>query len=155
VDDPQEYDIVGDMMVVIDTNVLVAGLMSSREASNQILKYIGLDAFEFAISVPLLLEYEDVLSRPYFLRRTGLSIKDIDQVLNMLAMKGYEAPFHFMWRPQLRDPNDEMVLETATNGGATAIVTFNQRDFLPAAADFAIKIITPGAFLKQIDRSLP
>jgi len=118
------------------------------------LKGIGLDTFEIAISVPLFLEYEDVLSRPPFLRRTGLPIKDIDQVLIMLAMKGYDAPFHFMWRPQLRDSNDEMVLETATNGGTTAIVTFNRRDFLPAAADLAIKILTPAVFLKYIDRSL-
>ena len=138
------------MKVVLDTNVLVAGLMSRNGASHQILRGIALDVVDFVISVPLFLEYEDVLKRPALVRQIGLPAKDIDMVLDLIAANGHQAPLDFMWRPQLRDANDEMVLEAATNSGADAIVTFNQRDFLPAATDFGIRIITPGDYLPTI-----
>ena len=142
------------MRVVIDTNVLVAGLLSRRGASHQILRGIALDVVDFAISVPLYLEYEDVLKRPAIIRQTGLTAKDIDLVLDLIAAKGFHAPLRYTWRPQLRDAHDEMVLEAATNGGAKAIVTFNQRDFLPAASDFDIRIITPSDYLPTISGKL-
>ncbi len=138
------------MRIVIDTNVLVAGLMSRNGASHQILRGIALDVVDFAVSVPLFLEYEDVLKRPSLVRQTGLSAKDIDMVLNLLAANGHQTLLDFMWRPQLRDADDEMVLEAATNGGAAAIVTFNQRDFLPAATTFGLRVITPGDYLPSI-----
>jgi len=143
------------MMVVIDTNVLVAGLMSRRGASHQILRGIALDAVDFSISVPLYLEYEDVLKRPAIIRQTGLSAKEVDMLLDLIADKGHQAPLHFSWRPQLRDAKDEMVLEAATNGGAKAIVTFNQRDFLPAASDFGIRITSPSDYLATIIERIP
>jgi predicted nucleic acid-binding protein len=84
-----------------------------------------------------------------------LSAKDIDMLLDQIADKGHQAPLHFAWRPQLRDPKDEMVLEAATNGGANAIITFNQRDFLPAASDFAIRILSPSNYLATIIERIP
>jgi len=143
------------MRVVLDTNVLVAGLMSRNGASHQILRGIALDVVDFAISVPLFLEYEEVLKRPAIVRQTGLSAKDIDMVLDVIAAKGHQTPLDFMWRPQLRDADDEMVLEAATNGAAAAIVTFNQRDFLPAATTFGLRVITPGDYLPTIRGKLP
>jgi putative PIN family toxin of toxin-antitoxin system len=148
-------DIVGDMMVVIDTNVLVAGLMSRRGASHLILRGIALDVVDFSISVPLYLEYEDVLKRPGIIRQTGLSAKDIDMLLDLIAEKGHQTPLHFSWKPQLRDAKDEMVLEAATNGGAQAIITFNQRDFLPASSAFDISIISPCDYLATIRERIP
>jgi predicted nucleic acid-binding protein len=56
----------------------------------------------------------------------------------------------FQWRPQLRDVNDEMVLETATNGRADALITYNIRDFLPAAGRFGLRVLRPGELLKEI-----
>ena len=109
------------MRIVLDTNVLAAGLMSRNGVSHQILRGIALDVVDFVVSVPLFLEYEDVLKRPSFVRQTGLSAKDIDMVLDLLAANGHQTLLDFMWRPQLRDANDEMVLEAATNGGAAAI----------------------------------
>jgi predicted nucleic acid-binding protein len=58
----------------------------------------------------------------------------------------------FRWRPSLADADDDMVLETAVNGGANAIVTFNQRDFGVAAGSFDCDIIQPGAALRRIRR---
>jgi PIN domain len=129
-----------DMRIVLNTNVLVAGLMSRNGASHQILRGIALDVVDFVVSVPLFLEYEDVLKRPSFVRQTGLSAKDIDMVLDLLAANGHQTLLDFMWRPQLRD----------ANGGAAAIVTFNQRDFLPAATTFGLRVITPGDYLPSI-----
>ena len=152
---PPKNDIVRNMKVVIDTNVLVAGLMSQRGASYQLLRGIALDVVDLVISVPLFLEYEDVLKRPTIVRQTGLAAKDIDLVLDLIAGRAHQASLHFMWRPQLRDPKDEMVLEAATNGGAGAIVTFNQQDFLPAATDFSIRVISPSEYLHTISRRFP
>jgi putative PIN family toxin of toxin-antitoxin system len=145
----------GDMRVVLDTNVLIAGLLSRNGASHLILRGVALDVVDFAISVPLFLEYEDVLKRAAFLRRTGLSPIDVDAILDVIAANGHQAPLDFMWRPQLRDAGDEMVLEAATNGGADAIVTFNQRDFLPAATAFGLRVITPAIYIPTIRGNIP
>jgi predicted nucleic acid-binding protein len=78
-------------------------------------------------SVPLMLEYEAVLTRPDQLIATGLSVEETNDVLDELASVVEPAAFHFRWRPQLTDPGDEMVLETAVNGSAGRLVTFNTR----------------------------
>lgn len=140
----------GNMKVVIDTNVVVAGLRSSTGASHRILDLISHDAVDFAISVPLFLEYEDALKRPAMRRSLGLTVQEVDTVLDVLAAKSRHTSLHFLWRPQLRDPKDEMVLETAANAGATAIVTFNHADFLPAANDFSLTVIYPKDYLAQV-----
>jgi putative PIN family toxin of toxin-antitoxin system len=154
-DEVWRHDIIGDMRVVLDTNVLVAGLVSRRGASHQVLRGIAFNLVDMVISVPLFLEYEAVLKRPTILRQTGLGIKDIDAVLDLIAGHARHAPLHFRWRPQLRDADDEMVLEAATNGGAAAIVTFNQRDFLPQATAFSVRVLTPSDYLNTIIRSFP
>lgn len=147
--------IISDMIVVIDTNVLVAGLRSSAGASHRILGGIASGAVTFAISVPLFLEYEDVLKRPAMRRALGLTVAEVDTVLDVLAAKCRQTKLHYLWRPQLRDPNDEMVLETAANAGAKAIVTFNHADFLPAASSFNIDVIFPRDYLAHIRRASP
>lgn len=142
----------GNMKVVIDTNVVVAGLRSSAGASYRILGLIASDGVDFAISVPLFLEYEAVLKRSSIRRSLGLTIHDVDTILDVLAAKASHAALHFLWRPQLRDPNDEMVLETAANAGAAGIVTFNHKDFLSAATALSIAVIYPKDYLIRIDR---
>ena len=144
--------IIHNMKVVIDTNVVVAGLRSSTGASYRILELIADDAVDFAISVPLFLEYEDVLKRPAMRRALKLSVKEVDTVLDVLATKSSHVKLHFLWRPQLRDSNDEMVLEAAVNAGADAIVTFNRADFLPAATAFSLAVIYPKEYLNRMTR---
>jgi putative PIN family toxin of toxin-antitoxin system len=135
---------------VLDTDVLVAAFRSATGASRRILLAALDRRFELLLSVPLMLEYEAVLSRPEHLREAGASVEDVADVLDGLALLGRRVTFAFRWRPALPDPNDDMVLETAVNGHADAIVTFNQRDFSPVAARFGCQVIHPGEFLRAL-----
>ena len=99
---------------------------------------------------PLFLEYEDVLKRPEHRLAHGLTPLEIDEFLAELAALIEPVEVHFQWRPQTRDPNDEMVLEAAINGQADAIVTYNVSDFVEAGARFEIAILCPGELLKRV-----
>ncbi len=140
---------------VLDTDVMVAALRSSRGASRRLLLGALDGSFQLLLSVPLILEYEAVLSRPEHLAACGLSAAEIGRVLDDLAGIAQPVSLSFRWRPRLTDPNDDMVLETAVNGNADAIVTFNQRDFEAAIRDFGCAVILPGAALGQIRSSKP
>ncbi len=140
---------------VLDTDVMVAALRSSRGASRRLLLGALDGSFQLLLSVPLILEYEAVLSRPEHLAACGLSAAEIGRVLDDLAGIAQPVSLSFRWRPRLSDPNDDMVLETAVNGNADAIVTFNQRDFEAAIRDFDCAVILPGAALGQIRSSKP
>lgn len=135
---------------VLDTAVLVAALRSETGASRRILLAALDRRFELLISVPLMLEYEAVLRRPEQLKASGASEEEVAHVLDGLALVGKRVTFAFRWRPALTDPNDDMVLETAVNGRADAIVTFNQRDFNPVAARFGCRVMRPGEFLRVL-----
>jgi len=135
---------------VLDTDVMVAALRSDRGASRQLLIGALNPDFELLLSVPLILEYEAVLTRPEQLAACGLSSAEVGTVLDDLAAVAKPVRLAFRWRPRLRDPNDDMVLETAMNGSATAIVTFNQRDFAAVVKNFSCDVILPGAALQQI-----
>lgn len=97
-----------------------------------------------------MLEYEAVLSRPEHLKASGASGDDVADVLDGLALVGKRVRFAFRWRPALSDPNDDMVLETAVNGQADAIVTFNQRDFDRVAGQFGCRVMRPREFLRML-----
>jgi putative PIN family toxin of toxin-antitoxin system len=117
--------------VVFDTNVLVAALSSRRGASFALLNQAIDKRFALLASPALWLEYEAVLKRPEIAQMHQLTLQDIDDVLNALCEVVDPVRSHFLWRPQLRDPNDEMVLEAAINGASTHLVTFNLGDFDP------------------------
>ncbi len=135
------------MKIVLDTNVIVAGLRSQEGASFQILKQIPTGNVQFILSVTLFLEYEEVLKRKAFLKDTELRTKDIEAILNMLAAKCVRTNVYYLWHPQLKDPNDDMVLETAVSGGADAIVTFNTKDFTGIVEKFDMKLMLPNEYL--------
>ena len=111
----------------------MAAFHSDAGASRQVLEAARAHRFELLLSVPLMLEYESVLTRPEHLAACGASREDVSAVLDELASVGKRVELMIRTRPMLPDPNDEMVLETAINGRADAIVTFNERDFRPAA----------------------
>jgi putative PIN family toxin of toxin-antitoxin system len=133
--------------IVIDTNVIIAALRSNSGASFRILTLVGTGKFDIAISVPLILEYEDVAKR--FARSFGLLHRDIEDILDFLCQVGEQRKIHFLWRPFLKDSKDDMVLELAVESSCDYVVTFNLKDFI-RADQFGIKIIQPGAFLRII-----
>jgi putative PIN family toxin of toxin-antitoxin system len=140
---------------VLDTGVLVAALRSSMGASRQLLLAALDRRFELLLSVPLLLEYEAVLTRHEHLAASGLKTAEVERVLDDLAAVAKPVRLAFRWRPRLSDPNDDMVLETAVNGSAKAIVTFNRRDFEEAGRNFDCAVLLPAAALQRIWRSNP
>jgi putative PIN family toxin of toxin-antitoxin system len=128
--------------LVIDTNILVAATRNRHGPSFALVQIIRLKQVTMYCSPALFLEYEDVLKRPNQLAASGLLASDIDAILNELAGIIEPVTTHYQWRPQLRDPADEMVLEAAANAQAHAIVTYNLRDFGPAKL-FGIPVLNP------------
>ena len=134
--------------LVIDTNILVAATRNRYGPSFSLMQIIRLKRVTMCCSPALFLEYEDVLKRPNQLDASGLLTSDIDAILNELAGIIEPVTTHYQWRPQLRDPADEMVLEAAANAQAQAIVTYNLRDFGPAKL-FGIALLTPEQTFRQ------
>jgi putative PIN family toxin of toxin-antitoxin system len=137
---------------VLDTDVLVAALRSARGASRQLLHAALERRFELLLSVPLILEYEAVLTRAEQLAAFGLSAREVGLLLDDLAAVAKPVRLSFRWRPRLSDQNDDMVLETAMNGSASAIVTFNQSDFREVSRRFNCAVVLPAAALQKIRR---
>lgn len=137
--------------IVLDTNVLVAASRSRLGASFALLQLLRNNRYRALVSVPLMLEYEAVLKRPEQQAVSGRNAAMTDAFLDALCLCVEPVHLHYLWRPQLRDPSDEMVLETALNGRADALVTLNTRDFI-AAAHFNLPVLTPGVFLHQLQK---
>ena len=135
---------------VLDTNVLVAAARSSLGASFALLQALRARRFVALMSVPLMLEYEAVLLRPEQLAAASRTADSVIKFLDAFCLLATPVHLHYLWRPQTRDPADEMVLETALNGGAHALVTLNERDFAAAAANFRLKLQKPGEFLRSV-----
>ncbi len=140
------------MIYVLDTSVLVAAIRSPGGASAEIVRQAIDGRIRVACSVPLFLEYEAVLLRAEHLAAAQASAKDIGNVLDVLAGVVDKVEIQFLWRPQLRDPNDDLVLELAVNaqglGKPVSILTFNQKDFLPQASTWRVEVLTPREFFQ-------
>lgn len=139
------------MRLVLDTNVLVAAARSRNGELFEILRRLRRRHFIALISVPLMLEYEAVLKRPEQLQASHRTETITDAFLDALTL--FTEPVHlfYLWRPQLRDASDEMVLETALNGRADALITLNVKDFSPARR-FHLPVWTPGECLRQLNQ---
>ncbi len=136
--------------IVLDTSVVVAGLRTRSGAGNAVLRLVASRRLVLLATPPLFLEYEDVLKRPEQRLAHGLAPPDIDVFLAELAALVEPVEVHFLWRPQVRDPNDEMVLEAAINGWADALVTYNVADFATVGDRFAIPILRPPEVLRRV-----
>ena len=138
-------------LVVLDTNVLVAAMRSNEGASFLLLRELAWEPrFRVCISVPLVMEYEMALKRT-----TGLKAREADRIVDYLCEVGNKREIYFLWRPFLRDPKDEMVLEVAVEARAEAIVTHNVRDFGGVEERFGIRILRPGEFLLELEEEAP
>jgi putative PIN family toxin of toxin-antitoxin system len=140
----------GNMILALDTDVVVAALRSSVGASRRLIHHLRAGRIQAVATIGMFVEYEAELTRPEHLAATGLTVAETGRLLDGLAALVVPVRPHFLWRPQLRDPNDEMVLEAAVNGQANAIVTFNQRDFLAAASRFGIGVERPRDILRRL-----
>ena len=140
------------MKVVLDTSVLVAGLRSRLGASNRVLLAVAERRCIPLVTTALFLEYEAVLLRPEQQLATGMSPADVEGFLTALASAAEPVDVNFLWRPQLKDPNDELILEAAVNGRAAAIVTHNVTDFRSASERFGVATLTPAEFLKELSK---
>jgi putative PIN family toxin of toxin-antitoxin system len=136
--------------IVLDTSVLVAGLRSRNGPNNALLRKVALGEVTLLCTPPLFLEYEDVLKRPEQIAVHGLSRAQVDDFMEELAAIIVPVDVHFQWRPQVADPNDEMVLEAAINGHADALVTNNLRDFAGIASRFDIAVLSPVQMLRKV-----
>jgi len=117
--------------IVIETNVIVAGLRSRRGSAFRLLTLVGTGRFDIHLSVPLLLEYEEVLLRD--LPRHQLTRTAVEDLIDFHCAVATRHPIFFLWRPFLRDPKDDMVLELAVKAGCDFIVTYNTSDFVGVA----------------------
>lgn len=135
--------------VVLDTDVVVAALRSPHGGSAELLRQARSGSLQLVASVALVLEYEAVATRPEHLRAMGMSRRDVLATLTDLAALCDAVQGHFLWRPQVRDPDDELVLEAAINGRAGFLVSFNRRDFGDAPARFGVRLCTPADFLRS------
>ena len=133
--------------VVVDTNVLLAALRSSRGASHRLLSLIGDGRWQMNLSVPLFLEYEDVVKRA----DSGLSLSaaEIDDILDFICSEANLREIFYLWRPVLPDPKDDFILELAVEGRCDFIVTYNVRDFV-GAEKFGVAVTTPQEFLRKL-----
>ena len=138
--------------IVLDTSVVVAGLRTRSGAGNAVLRLVADRRLVLLATPPLFLEYEEVLKRPEQRLAHGLAPDEIDEFLAELAALIEPVEIHFLWRPQVRDPNDEMVLEAAMNGQADALVTYNVRDFASSAERLGISVLRPAELLKKVKR---
>jgi putative PIN family toxin of toxin-antitoxin system len=139
------------MRLVLDTDVVVAAMRSPAGASAAIVKAARTGRVTILMTVAMAMEYEAVCLRPEHRLPAGLSTLEVEVFLDAIVAMGEPVRLHYLWRPQLRDPNDEMVLEAAINGEAEAIVTFNVRDYGEAAAQFGVAVLRPREALARIE----
>ena len=137
------------LRIVLDTAVVATALRSRSGAGNAVLQRVANRRVVPLATTTLVLEYEAVLKRPEQRVVTGLTIQEIEQFMAELAALCEPVEVHFRWRPQTRDPADEMVLEAAVNGKSDAIVTYNVRDLSAAAKRFGIPVLLPRDMLKE------
>ena len=138
------------ILLVLDTNVVVAGLRSPAGASAALLDHALNRIFTPLVSVALALEYEAICTGPKQRVASGLDEPEIRRFISALCAVAKPVAAPFLWRPQLDDPADEMVLETAINGQADGLVTFNRRDFGRVPARFGIALMSPREALRRI-----
>ena len=139
--------------LVLDTNVMVAAIRSDAGASRRLLRAGLQGRCILLISVPLMVEYQAVMTRPEHLTASRLSADDVGDLLDAVVSVAEPVRLAFLWRPLLSDPDDDMVMEAATNGQADLLVTFNLRHFGMIGERFGIRVCSPGEAAGKLERS--
>ena len=133
--------------IIIDTKVLLSALYSRRGASFKLISLVGQGYFDIVLSVPLFIEYKSIIKR----NRSKIKLSDekINDILNYLCLVSEHHEIYYLWRPFLRDPKDDMILELAVTARCKYIVTYNIRDF-KGVEKFGIKVLSAKDFLNKI-----
>lgn len=139
------------IQIILDTNILDAALRSRNGASFLLLSLLPSEKFVLNVSVPLILEYEDVLKRST--AELNFTIEEMDQLLDGICAMANRHDVFYLWRPLLRDPGDDLILELAVKANCNYIVTYNKQDFEGVEA-FGVNVIDSREFL-QIIGELP
>ena len=135
---------------MLDTDVVVAAMRSHAGASAAILQAARRGKLSLLLSVTLALEYEAVCRQAEHRLASGLTDQEVETFVTAVIALAEPVKVHFLWRPQLRDAGDEMVLETAVNGGADALITFNLRDYGEVPSRFGIELLLPREAIGRI-----
>jgi len=130
---------------VMDTNVLLSALRSRQGASFALLARLPAGAYRMHISTPLVAEYEAVLKRG----QLRLTEQEINDVIDFVCASAQAHEIFYLWRPVLKDPDDDFLLELAVKSGA-CVVTWNVSDFKNAAS-LGVAVLTPAEFLQQLE----
>jgi putative PIN family toxin of toxin-antitoxin system len=138
--------------LVLDTDAVVAAMRSPAGASAAIVRAVRRKEATLLLSVPLAMEHEAVCRKSEHRVEAQLSDREVEIFVDAIIAMAEPVKTHFLWRPQLRDPNDEMVLEAAVNGRADAVVTFNVRDYGTAASQFGVQVLLPREAIARIKR---
>jgi putative PIN family toxin of toxin-antitoxin system len=138
--------------LVVDTDVLIAGIRSPGGASAALLVLLLERRATMLLSVSMAFEYEATSLRPEHLRAAAADEAEVRNLLNAIMDVVEPIEIHYLWRPALSDPNDDMILEAAVNGHADAIVTFNRKDYGDIPARFGIAVLSPADALRRIQR---
>jgi putative PIN family toxin of toxin-antitoxin system len=133
--------------IVIDTNVLYSALRSQLGVSYRLLSMVGQSRFSLQVSAPLIAEYEDVLKRG----QLALSHAQIDDVIDYICAQSEHHQIFYLWRPLLKDPSDDFILELAVKAQAS-IVTWNVADFKKAAS-LHVQVMSPRQLLEILEKS--
>lgn len=139
------------LKIVIDTNVIISALKSRNGFSFKLLSIIDDKRFRVFISVPLILEYEDVIKRSE--SQIKLSFTEISDILDYICLIAKQRKIFYLWRPFLKDPKDDMILELAVESECDYIISFNKKDF-KKIEKFNLEVITPKELLRKIGEKI-
>jgi putative PIN family toxin of toxin-antitoxin system len=134
--------------IVLDTNVLIAGLRSSRGASYKLLTILNDTRWQVNVSTALIFEYEEILKRQK--DQLTLSDEDIDHLIEAICAIANQCNIFYLWRPVARDPDDDFLIDLAIECQTEFIITYNQKDLQPAEKFGIIRVLTPKEFLQQV-----
>ncbi|MEA5512342.1 putative toxin-antitoxin system toxin component, PIN family [Crocosphaera sp. UHCC 0190] len=133
--------------LVIDTNVILSGLLSRKGASYKLLRILNDKRWQINISTTLIFEYEQTLKRNS--QKLGLTLQEINYVINEICSLANHRKIFYLWRPMATDPDDDFLIDLAIESQADFIISYNKKD-LKAIEKFGILVLTPKQFLQLI-----
>ncbi len=135
------------MIVTLDTNVVLAALLSQNGASHLILKLILDEKLNIALTTSVVLEYDDVLKRMEILENMNLSREQVEDVIDLLVLLADKYSVYYRLRPNLLDEDDNLFVECAFTSNSRYLVTSNIKDYTRGELkSYPFEAITPGDF---------